>query len=558
MSINPVTYGQFARVRAPAADNTPQSPAPVAATNSQSDLLRARDELLQVYESLLALADLADVRTRLSIDLPDAVSNPGLNLDLSSTAARLFSSEEINASPTSFSPFGPDWALGSSTLLTIGGEYDGSHGTGALSFEARNSGIKGLSNLRIRVRDPDNNIISNTQISASDPPDQQYQLGNGLFFTISAGTMIQTDTTSIQVDASTGSVFNPALPFNGTRNDNPNFQYYPAPGTLNPVVDGSFELNGTSIGVNAGDTLNDVVNRINAAATGVNANYNSTTEQLEFLQSSNGSQATIDLQNDTSNLLAALKLSNANLIAGTDPESEIALQDVAPFSAVQSGDILINGTTINVDSTTDSLVDVIDRINGSAAGVNASFDTQTQRVTIEGTAGATSMEIDGNGTGLFAALNIPEGTLDVEAGVSGISKRRAYRIADSFEEVFGGLNRLFRDSTFLDGADHTGLFRGALSSAVSNFFGGSELTDERFGIQFDNSAIAKKNGGFALFERRDFARDLQLRSNNVKRLLAGGRGEAGLIDSLGNATIKALNNINSALGLSGTFIDTFA
>ncbi len=558
MSINPVSYTQFARVRATGSAPAPQAPQAVTANNSRSDLLRARDELLQVYESLLALADLADVKTSLRVDLPDAVSNPGLNLDLSSTAARLYSSDEVNASPHSFTPFGPGWAIGSTTLLTLGGEYDGSNGSGSLSFEASRGGIKGLSNLRIVVRDPSNNEIDEIQIQRNDVADQQYQIGNGLYFTISAGSLLQTDTTSIQVNANTGSVFNPALPFNGVRNNNPNFQYYLSPNTLSPVVDGGFELNGNTISVNAGDTLNDVVDRINLAATGVNASYNAATERLEFLQSTSGSASTIDLQNDTSNLFAALKLSISNLVGGTDPETERVLESVAPFSGVQSGEIFINQTSISIDSAADSLNDVIERINSSSAGVTAVFDPQTQKVTIEGTTSGESLEINGNGTGLFSALQIPEGVLDAEAGVSGISKRRSYRIADSFEEVFAGLNRVFTDSSFRDGSDHTGIFRGTLSSAISTLFPGGELSEERFGIQFDRSSSAQRRGGFALFERRDFAQDLQHRGGDVKRLLAGTQDQAGLIDSLGTATIKALTNINKVLGLNGTFVDTFA
>lgn len=558
MSINPVSYTQFARVRASSSAPAQQAQQAVAANNSRTDLLRARDELLQVYESLLALADLADVKTRLRSDLPDAVSNPGLNLDLSSTAARLYSSDEVNASPHSYTPFGPDWALGSTTLLTLGGEYDGSNGSGPLSFEANRGGIKGLNNLSILVRDPNNTEIDKIQIQRSDTADQQYQLSNGLYFTVSAGNLIQTDTASIQVNANTGSVFNPALAFNGVRNDNPNFQFYSSPNTLSPIVDGGFELNGNAIGVNAGDTLNDVIERINLAATGVNASYNAATERLEFLQSTGGSAATIDLQNDTSNFLAALKLSNSSLVEGSDPETERSLQSVAAFSDVQSGEILINETSISIDGAADSLNDVIERINSSAAGVTAAFDPQTQRVSIEGTTSGQSLEIDGNGTRLFSALNIPEGVLDAEAGASGISRRRAYSIADGFEDVFAALNRVFSDSTFQDGSDHTGVFRGTLSSAVSSLFTGGELSEERFGIQFDRSSSARKRGGFALFERRDFARDLQLRGGNVKRLLAGTQDQAGLIDSLGAATIRALTNINSVLGLRGTFVDTFA
>ncbi|MGB5739049.1 MAG: hypothetical protein WBM54_06845, partial [Woeseia sp.] len=79
------------------------------ANNSRADLLRARDELLRVYDALQSLAELMNVRTSFTVDFPDARSASSLNLDLSTTAATLYSSEAINASPRSFTPFGPAW-----------------------------------------------------------------------------------------------------------------------------------------------------------------------------------------------------------------------------------------------------------------------------------------------------------------------------------------------------------------------------------------------------------------------------------------------------------------
>ena len=42
------------------------------------------------------------------------------------TAATLQSTAEINATPTSYSPFGPDWSGASTGLVTFDGVYDGS------------------------------------------------------------------------------------------------------------------------------------------------------------------------------------------------------------------------------------------------------------------------------------------------------------------------------------------------------------------------------------------------------------------------------------------------
>jgi hypothetical protein len=109
---------------------------------AHSDFLRARTELLNLYRAIEKLAEISNINTRFKLDLPDARSTSPLGLDLTETAAFLNSSDEINALPTSFTPFGPDWLDGSTSLITIGGEYDGLTPTSTLTFEsARLAGL---------------------------------------------------------------------------------------------------------------------------------------------------------------------------------------------------------------------------------------------------------------------------------------------------------------------------------------------------------------------------------------------------------------------------------
>jgi hypothetical protein len=555
MSIRPISNSLSIRTSQPAPAPSQAAAPASAANNSRSDLLRARDELLRVYDALQGLAELANVRTSFNLDLPDARSASSINLDLTSSAATLASSQQINASPRSFTPFGPAWNGASSALLTIGGEYDGSHGSGALTFEVRRPGVHGADNLRIRAYDPNGVSINNYNVRASDAPDRQYDIGNGLFFTVGDGLLIDNDTAAIQISDTVGSVFDPARPFNGVRNSNPNFQYYET-NPLDPVVDGSFLLNGEVITVNASDNMNDVIARINQSAAGVTATYNIGSEQVEFTQKTKGSAATIAIQGDTSNLIAASKLSGATVVAGIDPDSEKALRDVAALSSVQSGSVYINNTAIAIDAATDSLTTVIQKINSADAGVTASFDQATRKVLIASNESPT-FEIDSNGTNFFSALNIADGRVDGQ--VTGISKRRAYAIADKIEDVFESLNKLFSDKSFTDGSDHTGVFRNVLASAVNDTFGRStDRSDALYGISFDRSKLARRRGYFAGFDRQDFTQGLQRRGNDVGRLLAGSSSTDGLVNDLGQATVAALRNINSALGLSGSFVDVFA
>jgi len=519
---------------------------------SNIDFRRARSRLLNLYRHLEELAGLADINIRFMLDLPDARSSSGLGLDLSHTAAALNSTEEINASPMSYTPFGPDWDNGSSALITIGGEYDGSHGTGALTFEVRQAGTHGVNNLRIRVEDPLGNRIRNINIRANHPEDRQYDLRNGLYLTLGPNSLINNDTTTIQVFDNVGAVVDPDKPLGGTRNSNPNLQF-----GATPIVDGSFLVNGESINVATTDTINDVINRINLSNAGVTAVFNAGTEQIDFLQDTLGSVPTIDLQGDTSNFLDAMKLSSASVIPGIDPQNEQTLANVAAFSSVQTGNILINGIQISIDTTSDSLSTVLDSINNSAAGVVASFDTNTQRVLIEAQDAASVLEIDSNGTGFFAALNIVEGRVDPEAASSGVTRGRSYDIANATAAAFSELSYLFRDSSFLSRGVNATSFRAPLESALRATFG-VDTSANIFGLTFDSSANARLRGDFATIDRRALTQNLQLRGDVVKDVLTNGDGSEGLVADLLRATHAALVNVNQALGLSGTFVDTFA
>lgn len=521
-------------------------------TDAVTDVRLARSRLLTLYSQLQRLAELFDVNSRFKLDLPDARSSSGLDLDMTHTAAMLNSADEINATPTSFSPFGPAWQDGSNALMTISGAYDGSNGNGSFGLEVRRAGVHGVTDLRIRFETPGGSRIRNINIRDHHDPDRQYSLGNGLFLQLGPGLLIDRDFATLDLFDNVGAVVNPDLPLGGIRNSNPNFEY-----GMPTITDGSFQLNGESISVATTDTMNDVISRINQSAAGVTAAFNPLSEAIEFTQDTLGATPTIDLQNDTSSFLAAAKLSNANLVDGIDPETMQAFQNVAAFSTVQSGNILINGTQIAVDAETDTLETVITRINASPADVNASFDVASQQFVLEAQDAASRLEIDSNGTGLFAALNIPEGRVDPEARGRGISRRRSYDIADSVAGVFAELSELFRDSTFRGRDANTGFFRGPLQSAIRNTFDGGN-SDYKFGLRYDDSSDAGRRGDFATIERRALTQNLQRRGAELKQLFAGPDGNAGLVRDLLLATRQSIAHANQTLGLSGSFLDTRA
>jgi len=525
---------------------------PSVQDNSSIDFRRARSQLQRLYAQLDKLADLMDVNTRFKLDLPDARSSSGVGLDLTHTAAALNSTEEINASPMSFSVFGPEWNDGSSAAITIGGEYDGTHGTGTLTFEVTRDGTHGVDDLRLRLEDPEGSRIKNINIRDQHPEDRQYSLDNGLYLTLGPGSLIDADITTIQVYDSVGAVVDPSRPLGGIRNSNPNLQF-----GLPAIANGSFQVNGENISVNTTDSINDVVNRINLSNAGVTAAFNTMTEQLDFLQNTLGASPTINLQNDTSNFLQATKLDGATVVAGIDPETIKSFANVGAFSGIQSGNIIINGEQIALDATNDSLTTAIDKINASAAGVIASFDPLTQEFVIQAQEGASGIEIDSNDTGFFAALNMLEGQVSAQGSSQGISRRRSYAIADAFKDAFTEINNLFDDSSFQDGATHSAGLRAPIESAFKAIFGDDD-SSSIYGLRFDGSVEASSRGRLADLDRQTLTRNLQQNGDRVKQFLAGRDGNTGMIRDLLAATRIALSSVNQSLGISGSFVDTFA
>ena len=174
---------------------------------------------------------------------------------------------------------------------------------------------------------------------------------------------------------------------------------------------GSFEVNGVSIAVAANDSLASVLARITGSAAGVDASYDAATDRVSLVSRQNGASP-ISLQNDSSGLLAALKLTaatGASATAGRASADRERLAQVSAFSGVTSGSLKLNGVTIAVDAAGDSLQAILDRINGSGAGVTASLDRTTKKVSLTPAVAGATLSVGDDTSGLLAALNIQPG-----------------------------------------------------------------------------------------------------------------------------------------------------
>ena len=161
-------------------------------------------------------------------------------------------------------------------------------------------------------------------------------------------------------------------------------------------------------------SLNDVLAAINAqtATTGVTASITTDANGKDIIHMDSGSAGAIQLGNgaDTSNFLAATNLlasPGTSTRDSTLPVARINLASTmatasfaggAPVSGAHS--FTINGVQINYDASADSLSSVINRINTSAAGVKATYDPITDKLSLtQSKLGSIGIQLADDATG---------------------------------------------------------------------------------------------------------------------------------------------------------------
>jgi len=170
-------FGYF-RVRGAGAQEVTQRVQPSEASGPQEPLL----DTLQKVETLRETLETIDpqrfkVRTLVGTSVTSTPGAPaattsaadlGFDTNRPSTPTTLRSTEEVNATPTSFSPFDPTF-VGSTAQPTIGGLYLGTNGTGTLKFVVDRGGTHGQNNLKIKVYNPNDSFFQDINIKKTDP-----------------------------------------------------------------------------------------------------------------------------------------------------------------------------------------------------------------------------------------------------------------------------------------------------------------------------------------------------------------------------------------------------
>lgn len=191
------------------------------------------------------------------------------------------------------------------------------------------------------------------------------------------------------------------------------------------VTEGTFTVNGAEVTLETTDSLQDVFDAISTATGGdVTASYDSSTDTITLVSGS-GDDVVLGSPTDTSNFLVATKLysNGTSSVSSTSSLGALRMADSledANFATALSGSgtIAINGVEIDYEST-DSITSVIQAINNSDAGVTASYDGESDQITLRnnatGSFGLTVTDVSGN---LGEALGIATGgtvTLGVNA-----------------------------------------------------------------------------------------------------------------------------------------------
>ena len=192
-----------------------------------------------------------------------------------------------------------------------------------------------------------------------------------------------------------------------------------------PISAGTITVDGKQITIDPTvDTLADVFDRIDAATTSnIQGTYSASPDTITLKRlGGGGAPLVVGSATDTSNFLSVARLSNngtnelvsASSLGSITPASVLSsanFQTAVSDGGAGAGEFKINGVSIAFNASSDSVQNLMDRINVSAAGVNISYDrvndqfSLTNKVT--GNLGVALEDVTGN---FLAAAGLASGS----------------------------------------------------------------------------------------------------------------------------------------------------
>ena len=140
----------------------------------------------------------------------------------------------------------------------------------------------------------------------------------------------------------------------------------------------------------------------------------------------------------------------------------------------------LNGVTINYNSSTDSLQDVLDRINGSTAGVDANYDSLNNRFVLQNkTTGNVGISLSDTTGNFLAATGLSGGT--PTAG-----QNLLYTVNGNSQVLQSQSNTINGDSSTINGLSLTALKTGDVSVTVGSDTSGVTSALQSFVNDYNN------------------------------------------------------------------------
>ncbi len=255
------------------------------------------------------------------------------------------------------------------------------------------------------------------------------------------------------------------------------------------VQNSSGTVTNATVTVATTDTLKEVLVKLDTAigSTG-GATYSTANDQVTITRP-NGTNLILGSASDTSNLLSCLKLFTP--ASGANAVSDSKLGSLKLFSSLSSqplvtpltygttattGAFSINGVSISYSSSS-TLASVLNSINDSAAGVQASFDSGLNRIVLKNKeAGNRGVVLAQSGSSNFlTAFGLTGGTLssgtDLVYSINGgaTAKARSNSIRDSDSGLTGlTITASKVGTTTINSANDTGAARSAVDALVTS------------------------------------------------------------------------------------------
>jgi hypothetical protein len=479
-------------------------------------------------KDLVAEAKLGSTRSKAGFARSDAPIS-GLNPD--SIASHIRSTEEINTTPTSVSDRAPavqrwtltGWQAGNSTSqASIGGTYTGSTDSRFQVYTRTNVNMDGSSGrLSFKVLKDSVEVASYRIDNVDYDNGTELDIGDGLSVSFSGGQIRSGESFFFDASTSVGTDLDPTKAFNGTGADDPG---------LSPdaqIVDGSVKINGVEVQVNAADSLDDFMARVNSSAAGVEASFDATTDTITFSRTDAGSED-ITFTDDSSGVVAALKLDSATTTPGQEADRQRTMDEVTALAGITTGTLTINGVDIAIDTSVDTLDDVLNRINSSDAGVQASYSDTTGALSIANQTTSADLVVGGDSSGLLSRFNVAEGTY-ASTRRRGISADKAQALTEAMTRVVTELNDIYAKLGGSDAVGTVGSTQNTLRRNLQSFVGASGRTQLGMRFQFSGEGPVVD---FDEAAQRKFRAALSSNGSGVEGFLEGKGTKDGLLDIL--------------------------